>query len=140
MSDSVWPHRRQPTRLTHLWDSQPRIQQKDWEPLGSLTSKFSGIWSQNFHKTAETDSWREWQNFVYTKTQEKGAMTPQETEPDLPGTGLLQSQSTDYSSPGMLVFVLMKEVAIATITPTIVWCQAKLQGENTAPPINRKLD
>jgi len=77
---------------------------------------------------------------VYTKTQEKGAMTPQETEPDLPGTGLLQSQSTDYSSPGMLVFVLMKEVAIATITPTIVWCQAKLQGENTAPPINRKLD
>ena len=80
------------------------------------------------------------QNFVCTRTQKKGAMTPQETEPDLPGTGLLQSQSTDYSSPGMLVFVLMKEVAIATITPTIVWCQAKLQGENTAPPINRKLD
>ena len=79
-------------------------------------------------------------------------MTPQETEPDLPGTvqespaevwvdgGLLQSRGTDYSSPGMLVFVLMKEVAIATITPTIVWCQAKLQGENTAPSINRKLD
>ena len=79
-------------------------------------------------------------------------MTPQETEPDLPGSvqespekawvdsGLLQSWSTDYSSPGMLVFVLMKKVAITTITPTIVWSQAKLQGENTAPPINRKLD
>ena len=53
-------------------------------------------------------------------------MTPQKTDPDLPGTvqespaevwvdgGLLQSRGTDYSSPGMLVFVLMKEVAIAT--------------------------
>ena len=79
-------------------------------------------------------------------------MTPQETEPDLPGSvqespaeawvdsGLLQSWGTDYSSPGMLVFVLMKEVVITTIIPIIVWSQAKLQGENTAPPINRKLD
>ena len=33
--------------------------------------------------------------------------------------------------------VLLKEVAI---TPTIVWPQAQLQGGNTAPPINRKLD
>ena len=33
--------------------------------------------------------------------------------------------------------VLLKE---ATITPTIVWPQAKQQGGNTAPPINRKLD
>ena len=32
------------------------------------------------------DCWRAQQNFVYTRTQEKGAVTPQETEPDLPVT------------------------------------------------------
>ena len=36
--------------------------------------------------------------------------------------------------------VLLKEVAITFITPTIVWPQAKQQGGNTALPINRKLD
>ena len=52
-------------------------------------------------------------------------------------------RGTDYNSPrspGMLVVVLLKEVAIATITPTVVWPWAKLQGENTAPSISRKLD
>ena len=34
--------------------------------------------------------------------------------------------------------VLLKEAAIPFITPTIVWPQAKLQGGNTALPINRK--
>ena len=32
------------------------------------------------------DCWRAQQNFVCTRTQEKGAVTPQETEPDLPVT------------------------------------------------------
>ena len=31
----------------------------------------------------ETDSWRT-QNLVCTRTQEKGALAPQETDPDLP--------------------------------------------------------
>ena len=35
--------------------------------------------------------------------------------------------------------VLMKEVTITTITPTIVWSQAKLQGENTAPTHQQKI-
>ena len=35
---------------------------------------------------------------------------------------------------------LLKEVAIILITSTIVWPQAKQQGGNSAPPINRKLD
>ena len=35
--------------------------------------------------------------------------------------------------------ILLKEVTITIITPTIVWPQAKEQGGNTAPPINRKL-
>ena len=39
--------------------------------------------------------------------------------------------------------ILLKDVAITFITPTIVWPQAKQQGGKTAhtpPPINRKLD
>ena len=36
--------------------------------------------------------------------------------------------------------VFLKEVTITTIIPTIVWPQATLQGRNTAPPINTKLD
>ena len=56
------------------------------------------------NRTGETDSWRCKQNLVHTRTEEKGAVTPQETEPDLPvrvqeslaevrvGGGLLQGQ------------------------------------------------
>ena len=35
---------------------------------------------------------------------------------------------------------LLKEVAIMVITSTRVWSQVKQQVQNTAPPINRKLD
>ena len=92
------------------------------------------------------------QNLVRTRTQEKGAVTPQETDPDLTvsvqkslaegsiNSGLPWGQSHEYNSPGshgMLASVVLKEV---TIIPTIVWPQAKLQGGNTAPPISRKLD
>ena len=34
----------------------------------------------------EIDSWRAQQNFVHTRTEEKEAVTPQETDPDLPGS------------------------------------------------------
>ena len=58
--------------------------------------------TQNLHRMGETDSWRAQRNLVCTRTQEKGAVTPQETDPDLPvsvqespaevwvGSGLLQ--------------------------------------------------
>ena len=54
------------------------------------------------------------QNLVCTRTQEKGAVTPQETEPDLPVSvqeslaetcvysGLLQGRGTECNSPGSL--------------------------------------
>ena len=42
--------------------------------------------------------------------------------------------------PSMVAFVLLKEVTLATIIPTIVCPEVKLQGGNTAPPISRKLD
>ena len=86
-----------------------------------------------------------------TRTQDKEAVIPQETDPDLPvnvqkppvdvwaDSGLPWGQRHEYTSPGshgMLASVLLK----VTITPTIVWPQAELQGGNTAPPISRKLD
>ena len=37
---------------------QPEDLEKDREPPGNLTLKASGIWSQDFHRTRETDSWR----------------------------------------------------------------------------------
>ena len=40
----------------------------------------------------------------------------------------------------MCVLDLLKEVAIISITSTIVWPQVKQQGGNTDKPINRKLD
>ena len=64
---------------THKQISQPGILQRDWEPPGNLTWKASGIWLQNFQRTGKIDSWRAQQNLVHTVTQEKGAVTPQET-------------------------------------------------------------
>ena len=46
-------------------------------------------------------------------------------------------RGTDYNNAG----ISPKEGTVITaIIPTIVWPQAKLQGGNTAPLINRKLD
>ena len=94
------------------------------------------------------------QKLVCTRTQEKGAVTPQETDPDLlwsvqdsvaeawVGSDLLLGPpecrwGTECSSACMGPF---EEVAIIFITSTITWPQVKQQGGNTAPPINRKLD
>ena len=89
------------------------------------------------------------QNLVHTRTQEKGALIPQETDPDFPmsvqeslvgawvGGDLLRGRGTECSSAS---WDLWKEVAIVFIASTIVWSQVKQQGGNTAPPINRKLD
>ena len=88
-------------------------------------------------------------NPVCTRTQEKGAVTPQGTDPDLPvsvheslvetwvSSGLLQVWGHEGSS---VCRDLLKEVAIIFIASTIVWPQGKQQGGNTATPINRKLD
>ena len=57
-------------------------------------------------------------NFMSTRTKEKGAVTPQETEPDLPvsvqespvdmwvDSGLLWVRGTEYNSPGSVGGVL----------------------------------
>ena len=60
------------------------IWQRDWEPAGNLTLKASGIWLQNCHRTGETDSWRAQTKPCLHQDQEKGAVTQQQTEPELP--------------------------------------------------------
>ena len=99
--------------------------------------------------TGETDSWREKQKLVCTRTQEKGAVTPKEADPDMPvsvqespaeawvSSGLLQGQG---HSAAVRAWDLLQEVAIIFIISTIVWPQVKQKGGSTAPPIYRKLD
>ena len=88
------------------------------------------------------------QNLAYTRTQEKGAVTSQETDLDLP-VSVLESPVEVWvvacckvggTECAMPAWDLLKEVAIISITSTIPWPQVEQQGENTAPPINRKLD
>ena len=51
----------------------------------NLTLEASGIWLQNFHRTGGKQTLGgHKQNLVCTRTQEKGAVSSQESEPDLP--------------------------------------------------------
>ena len=91
------------------------------------------------------------QNHVHTRTQEKGAVTTKETDPELPVSvqgSLVEAWVsvggtaagwgvTEYSS---VCRDHLKEFTIVFISSTIVWSQVKQQGENTAPSINIKLD
>ena len=85
-------------------------------------------------------------NVVCTRSQEKGAVTPQETDPDLPVSvqeSLAEAWVVACCRVGGLsatvrAWDLLREVAIIFITSTIVWSQVKQEGGNTAPPINRK--
>ena len=83
------------TKFSHCCeDSEPhirlpslRIQERNWESPGNLTLKASRIWCQDFHRTgANRDSTLQGhkQMLVCTKTQQKVAVPPLETEPDLP--------------------------------------------------------
>ena len=91
--------------------------------------------------------------------EEKGAVTLQETDPDLPMTVqespaeawvihhdlLTVHQVWPGAGSGALsgavhAWDILKEVTIIFITSTIAWPQVKQQGGNTALPINRKLD
>ena len=86
------------------------------------------------------------QNLVHTRGQEKGAVTPQETESDLL-VSVPESLGPQWPaarlealSAAVRAWDLLKEVTIIFITSTIVWPQVKQQEGNTAWPINRKLD
>ena len=68
-----------------------------------------------------------------TRTQEKGAVTPQETDSDLPVSvqeSLVVGQrwpAAGSGAPSVAVraWDLLKEVAVTFITPTIVWSQVQ---------------
>ena len=66
-----------------------RTQQRDWESPGDLILKHSEIWSQNFHRNRGNRHSRlggHKQNLAWTKTQKKGTVAPQETEPKPPAS------------------------------------------------------
>ena len=79
-----------PEKFSHCCEgSEPHVVlaslQRNWESPGNLTLRISGSWLQDFHRTGgETLLAGDKQNLACTKTQGKGAVTPQETEPDLP--------------------------------------------------------
>ena len=71
---------------------------------------------QSLHKTGKQTLGGHKENLMCTRTQKKGAVTPQETDPDLPGSvqespadvwvggGLLQVGGTECSSACMVPF------------------------------------
>ena len=69
--------------------SQPGDLKRDWESVGNPALKVTRIALQDFHRTGENrDSslGGHNQNLVHTKSQRKGAVTPQETEAKLPAS------------------------------------------------------
>ena len=115
-------------------------------PLGGGHHLTPLLSCQNIHRTGKQTLGAHKQNLVCNKTQEKGAVTTQETDTGLPvsvqeslvevrvGGSLLQGWGTSAA------WGLVKEVNIVSITSSRVWPQVKQQGGNTALPINRKLD
>lgn len=110
-------------------------------PLGNWTLKSSDLITQICHRTGETGNYRVQQNFVYTRTQEKGEVTPIRDwitdwvrESGVFGGGM----GWQWPAAGLGYWrqqVLLKQDA----TRSLLLPEAKQQGENTAPPINRKI-
>ena len=74
------------------------------------------------------------QNLVHTRTQEKGAVTPQETDSDMPvsvqesGGGVGRwwpAAGLGALNIAVCTWDILKEVAITLIISTIVWPQVK---------------
>ena len=115
-----------------------------WRPVGFDYRTYTGLGKQMFG--------RHEQNLVCPRTQEKGAMTPKEKEPDLPvsvqetpaqarvNSGLLWGQGHWIQQSWELQHAGRSPFEGDCHYQAIVWPEAKLQGGNTAPPINRKLD
>ena len=76
---------------------------------------------------------------MLTRTQEKGAVTPQETDPDLPMVVWESRRRCGWPAAGLgalrvavPAWDLLKEVAIIFTTSTIVWPQVN-NREGTEP-------
>ena len=81
------------------------------------------------------------QNLVCTRTQEKGAVTPQETDPDLP-VSVQETLAEVWVREGLGSACMgpFEGGCHIFIASTVVWSQVKQQSVNTTLPINRKLD
>ena len=110
---------------------------------GSGISPFGGGRHQPHHRAGKQSHGGHKQNLVHTRTQEKGAATPQETDPELP-VSIQESLVEAWVSVGgtaagwgalsaaVCVWDLLKEFTIIFITSTIVCSQVKQRGENTS--------
>ena len=75
------------------------------------------------------------QNLGHIRTQEKGAVTPQETEPNLAFSWSLL-RGVDQQRPAARVGAL----ATTVLGALVCWAKASPQGGNTSTPISRKVD
>ena len=74
---------------SHVMLPSIRIWQRNWESPENLTLRASGVWLWAFQRTEgnrDSSIGGHKQNFAHTKTQRKGAVTPQEIEPKLPAS------------------------------------------------------
>ena len=103
-----------PQRLDCVWASPAEVRVSSGPPQG-LWLQQTWVWHrpswrrspvtppqsrQNLVRTGEPDSWRHRQNLVCTRTREKGAVPPQETDPDLPGN-VQESPAEAWVSAGV---------------------------------------
>ena len=104
---------------------------------------------RNLHRTGETDSWGYKQNLVCTRTQKKGAVILQESDPDLPRNECpgVSGRSVDWQwleagsgtlSAAVCAGDFLKEVAIIFITSTIVW-SGQTTGREHSPAHQQKI-
>ena len=73
------------------------------------------------------------------ETDQNLSMSVQKSPEEVEGQRWVAAGSGALSA-AVRAWDLLKKVAITFSTATIVWPQAKKQGGNTAPSVNRKLD
>ena len=108
-----------------LTEEPGRLQSIGWQRVRSKTEATSHSKKEEVNK----------QNLVLTRTQEKGAVTPQEADPDLPlsvqespaevGSAVVGCRATYTMNVAVHAWDLLKGVTILFIIPTVVWPQVK---------------
>ena len=111
------------------------IWQRDWESPGNLTLEAVGFDYRTYTGLEKQTLGGHKQNLVRTRTQEKGAVTPQETDPDFPvsvqaslaeawvGSSLLQGQG--HWVQQCVLGTFRRRSPFFFITSTIGWSQVK---------------
>ena len=87
--------------MTHNRFPNLGIWQRGWEPPENLTLKAMGFDYRTYTGLGKQTLGEHRQNLVHIRTQEKGAMTPQETDPGLP-VSVQESLEEAWVSSGLL--------------------------------------